>query len=149
MTIASTFTASSALHAAAGGVLIGLAAFALLFSYGRIAGISGIFGRLPQVIGVERAVSIFFLGGLVLPGLVARFVAPELLGDLPRGRGLVAVAIAGLLVGYGTRMANGCTSGHGVCGLARTSVRSLVAVVTFIGAGVVMATLVRLLGGAS
>lgn len=150
MTISPEFSTTTALHAAAGGALLGLAATALLLSYGRVAGISGLFGRLPSFVGLDRAVALLFLVGLVVPGLVARFVAPSLLGPLPSGRGMIAIAIAGVLVGYGTRMANGCTSGHGVCGLARTSVRSFVAVVTFIGMGIVAATVLRLvLGGTS
>lgn len=120
--------------ALAGGVLIGLAAALLMIVQGRIAGVSGIVGSI-----VERRADagwrIAFLAGLALAGVGAMVLAPSTVGASPRT--LPLVAIAGLLVGIGTRMGGGCTSGHGVCGLGRLSTRSLVAVVTFIATGVV------------
>ena len=111
-----------------GGALIGLSASLYWSLNGRIAGISGIFGGALLEHGRERWLRVLFLVGLFAAGLdFARFTnrvpAPEL--------GLLPLAFAGLLVGFGTRMGGGCTSGHGVCGLSRLSVRSLLAVLTF------------------
>ena len=120
----------SPLSALAGGALIGLAVSALWMFNGRLAGISTIFGdalapRLPDVSWRWA-----FLAGLVAGGLLLGIVRPEsftggVSGSLP------ALAAAGLLVGVGTRLSGGCTSGHGVCGMARLSLRSLVAVAVF------------------
>lgn len=119
-----------------GGALIGLSASLLLLSHGKIAGISGIFSGLFQPNIDDHGYRVWFLSGLVLAGLVARFVAPQAFG-VPITTSLLLVAVAGLLVGLGTKLANGCTSGHGVCGVSRLSARSVVATVTFIAAGVV------------
>ncbi|MEN9799034.1 MAG: hypothetical protein RL653_2730 [Pseudomonadota bacterium] len=136
------------LLALAGGAVIGLAATFLLYFNGRVAGVSGIAGGL--VGGAEgRPWRLAFVGGLLLGGLLLRFAWPEkaVFGALP-ARSPALLVVAGLLVGYGTRLANGCTSGHGVCGLSRGSVRSLAATLTFMatGAGTVLAA--RVLGGA-
>jgi uncharacterized membrane protein YedE/YeeE len=137
------FTPYSAL---AGGVLIGLAASVLLIGYGRISGISGIAGHLLLGKPGDRAWRAAFLAGLLLAGAVAARLAPAALQASPRS--LASVAAAGLLVGIGTRLGSGCTSGHGVCGLSRLSPRSLVATLTFILSGAVTVTLLRWLGGA-
>lgn len=132
----------------AGGVLIGLAASVMLLLEGRIAGISGIVGGLfapkPGDIGWRLA----FVGGLMLAGLGALWLAPDAIhAEVSRAPWLIAVA--GLLVGVGTRLGNGCTSGHGVCGLSRLSPRSAVSVLTFMGVGALVASIVgRLNGGA-
>ena len=89
----------------------------------------------------------FALLGLVLAGAIGKLLAPEQIGHSPRSLGVLAVA--GLCVGIGTRLSNGCTSGHGVCGLSRLSPRSLVAVVTFMAAGVLTVVALRALGVAS
>lgn len=150
MTISPDFSTSSVLHALAGGALLGVSATILLLGHGRIAGISGLFGRLPQMFGSERAVALAFLVGLVSMGFVSHFLFPSAIGAPSPGRSLAVVAFAGGLVGFGTRMGCGCTSGHGVCGLSRGSARSLVATMTFMGTGVLASTLARiLLGGAS
>lgn len=130
-----------------GGALIGLAASLMLLLEGRIAGISGIVGGLfapkPGDIGWRIA----FVLGLMLAGLGAALVAPQLVAS-ELGRAPWMIVLAGLLVGVGTRIGNGCTSGHGVCGLSRMSPRSLASVLTFMTAGAVVATLVgRLVGG--
>jgi uncharacterized membrane protein YedE/YeeE len=131
--------------ALAGGALIGVASALLLVSHGRIAGISGIVGSLVSPpISAQHGWRIAFVAGLGLTGLVAGLVAPSAIGASPRGLGFVLVA--GLLVGFGTRLGGGCTSGHGVCGVARMSWRSIVAVLTFMLAG---AATTLLLGGAS
>lgn len=123
----------------AGGQLIGLAASWLLLVNGRIAGISGIVGRLLQPRAGEIAWRLAFLIGLLLATPLALLVAPSLapahhLSVAPRA-GWGMVILAGLLVGFGTRLGNGCTSGHGICGLAHLSRRSLAAVLTFMASG--------------
>jgi uncharacterized protein len=124
------------LSALAGGALIGLAATLLLFSHGRIAGISGIWGDLFLRADDGRRFRLAFVGGLVLGALVLAALSPAALpaeSPVP----LPVVAIAGLLVGVGTRLGNGCTSGHGVCGVSRGSARSVLATLTFMATGFV------------
>ncbi len=133
--------------ALAGGALIGLAASLLLLASGRIAGVSGMIGGLLVPTRGDTLWRALFVGGLVAAGLVAFLVAPDTIGSSPRG--MVALALAGILVGVGTRLGNGCTSGHGVCGLSRLSKRSLLATLTFVGAGMLTVTLLRVLGGGS
>jgi uncharacterized membrane protein YedE/YeeE len=117
------------LQALAGGLLIGSAAAVLLLSSGRIAGISGILGRLVVGDAGPRGWRIAFFAGLLLPAVMARAVGWGDVPTVPVGYGL-AIA-AGLMVGLGTGWASGCTSGHGVCGLANFSKRSLVATLVF------------------
>jgi len=123
--------------ALAGGVLIGIAVAMLLLLRGRVAGISGIVAgavRPGRGDGHWRAL---FVAGLVAGGLVARLVDPGAIGAMAAP--LPVLALAGLLVGFGTRLAGGCTSGHGVCGVSRLSPRSIVATGTFMAvAGVVV-----------
>ena len=131
----------------AGGLVIGLATSLFVLGNGRIAGIAGIVGgALQALLGGQglrnNAVRWLFLAGLVAAPWIWRLFAP-----LPVTRvdvGWLAVIAAGLLVGIGVRMGNGCTSGHGVCGLSRRSPRSLANVLAFMGAGVVTVTLLRL-----
>lgn len=137
---------SSWVLGALGGAMIGLSATLLLLGNGRIAGISGIFAGLLVPKAGDMAWRAWFVGGLLLAGLLASAVAPETLGA-PEGRSLIQVGAAGLLVGFGVRLGSGCTSGHGVCGLARFSQRSLIAVLTFVTAGIVAATVARIAGG--
>lgn len=118
------------LQALAGGVLIGLSATSLLWLNGRIAGVSGILNGvvLPKPADVSWRVA--FLVGLIAAGglyMALAPSAPQPRTDFPR----MGLVVAGLLVGFGTRMGNGCTSGHGVCGFGRLSTRSLTAVMTF------------------
>ena len=130
-----------------GGLLIGASALLLLGFNGRIAGVSGILGGLPGAPVGDRGWRLAFLGGLGLGGLVLLLAAPAAL------RGPVApvwlLVVAGLLVGFGARAANGCTSGHGVCGLGRRSRRSGVAVLVFMTTGMFAAQVVRPLLGVS
>jgi len=137
------FTPISAL---AGGALIGLASVWLLAANGRIAGVSGILHGLFSPPDTKwRAL---FLSGLLLAGLA--WQAAGMPVPLRSGFPLGWVAAAGLLVGFGTRMGGGCTSGHGVCGLGRLSARSLVAVIVFMAAGMIAAYVMRhVLGVAS
>lgn len=139
------------LTAALGGSLIGLAAAVLWLGNGRIAGISGIFGQLlpPAQTVVWRLV---FLIALVLgawatsrlfPEIGVGGVEPSALVPPPPAVGVpppVWLIVAGLLIGFGTKIGNGCTSGHGVCGLARLSLRSLVAVLVFFGMAIITVT---------
>jgi uncharacterized membrane protein YfcA len=141
--IASSFAPVPALI---GGVLVGLAASLYLLSHGKVAGISGIYCAVFEK-GKERLDPFAFVLGLVAAGLVGKLVSPGAF-DAPR-LGIAAVIVAGLLVGYGTRLGNGCTSGHGVCGISRLSARSIVATGTFIGTGVLTVAVVRMLGGMS
>jgi len=124
-----------------GGVLIGLASVWLLAANGRIAGISGILhGLFAQPPG-DRFWRLLFILGLVAAGFGWHaFVAPVAARE---GFGLGWAAAAGLLVGFGTRVGGGCTSGHGVCGLGRFSLRSLVAVIIFMATGMAATYLVR------
>jgi uncharacterized protein len=118
-----------------GGVLIGLASWLLLFTLGRVAGISGIAGGLiaPRAVpSSDRGWRWAFVLGLVAGGL-AMVLATDLPPSAPRP--VILLIAAGLLVGYGTVTGSGCTSGHGVCGLGRRSARSLAATVTFMGFG--------------
>ena len=130
----------------AGGALIGLAAAAFVLLNGRVAGISGILGGLLFVPAQDRAWRIAFIAGLAvaLPAWVAVAPMPEFRIDAGWG----TLVVGGLLVGVGTRYAGGCTSGHGVCGLSRFSLRSLVATLSFMGAGFAAVYVVRhLVGG--
>lgn len=139
----SAFTPWSAL---AGGALIGLSASLFVLANGRIAGISGLLGSLLERSGDGRAEKAMFVAGLLLAPLLWMAVA-----GAPRVRfdsGWLALMVAGLLVGVGTRYGFGCTSGHGVCGLSRLSPRSLVATLTFMAAGFLTTYVLRhLIGG--
>lgn len=130
-----------------GGMLIGLASLMLLMLTGRIAGISGILGGLLSPAESNRGWRVAFLAGLVIGPLLVGAAQ----GALPRitmQTSLAGLVIAGLLVGFGTRLGSGCTSGHGVCGLARLSGRSLVATVIFIGVAAVTVFVMRhVIGG--
>ncbi len=135
----SSFTPISALI---GGGMIGLAAALLLLLNGRIAGVSGILGGLLDgQAGSEKGERIAFivglLGGPLLVGLIWRWPQATVAASIPL---LIA---AGLLVGFGTRLGSGCTSGHGICGVARLSPRSLAATVLFILAGMAAAYAAR------
>jgi uncharacterized membrane protein YedE/YeeE len=142
----SHFTPYSAL---AGGVLIGLAATLLMWMNGRIAGISGIAGGLLARPAPDNAWRWLFIAGLVAGAAAYGALVPSAVIGRP-GSSLTLTAIAGLLVGFGTALGGGCTSGHGVCGLSRLSPRSLVATLAFMAAGFVTVYVMRhLLGGAA
>jgi uncharacterized membrane protein YedE/YeeE len=128
---------SSWLFALAGGAMIGAAGALLFLTHGRIAGISGALGGLLPPAARDRGWRIAFLLGLLGAGAVAAQLAPAAVGASVRT--LPLVIVAGVLVGFGTRLGNGCTSGHGVCGLSRLSVRSLAAVATFMMTGAITA----------
>jgi hypothetical protein len=138
----SAFTPWTAL---AGGGLIGLAAALFVLLNGRIAGISGVLGGLLRPARGDVAWRVAFV-----LGLVAAPLAWALFAELPTPRidaGTGALVLAGLLVGVGARYGSGCTSGHGICGLARLSPRSLVATLCFLGAGFATVYVLRHLAG--
>jgi uncharacterized membrane protein YedE/YeeE len=128
------------LAALMGGALIGLSTAGLAIWNGRMAGISGI---VDGALGGGKAASwrLYFLAGLTLGGVVARLVAPEALG--PVVASVPVLAVAGALVGFGTRLSGGCTSGHGVCGIARVSKRSLAATGVFMAVAALVVCAVR------
>ena len=125
----------------AGGILVGLASAAFLLLNGRIAGISGLLGGLLRAPAGERGWRMAFLGGLVAAPLVYALAAP--LPSVEVDAGFPALVLAGLLVGLGTRYGSGCTSGHGICGIARRSPRSYLATAAFLAAGFLTVYLLR------
>ena len=136
------------LAALIGGILIGLSASAMLLLEGKIAGVSGIFAGVLSPVTGETAWKASFVAGLIAGGLLLRMLLPSAF-DFGIIRPYGTLAIAGLLVGFGTRLGNGCTSGHGVCGISRLSPRSMVATMTFIASGVLTVFLVNhVMGGA-
>jgi uncharacterized protein len=125
-----------------GGILIGLSAVLLLCLNGRIAGISNLLGGLVGAPAADVPWRLLFLAGLVAGVAVFQGIV----GAVPEARTAFPpwlLAAGGLLVGFGTSLGNGCTSGHGVCGLGRLSLRSFAAVVVFLGTGIVTAIVVR------
>lgn len=122
-------------RAAVGGGMIGLAAALMIIFNGRIAGVSGVLGGLvlDRPTG-ETPWRAMFIGGLMLGALLVMLVRPEL-ASVGLKTGWIGMIVAGLIVGFGTRMGSGCTSGHGVCGIGRLSQRSIVATCTFMAAG--------------
>jgi uncharacterized protein len=132
----------SPVHAIAGGVLIGLASFLVMLATGRPLGISGMFSRslFPRV-GDWAWRLVFFLG--LLEGAALAFRFWEAAGNYRPVRSLVALGVAGVLVGFGTRLGGGCTSGHGVCGISLGSKSALVATLIFIGAGMLTVFVLR------
>ncbi len=128
------------LHGLYGGLLIGAAAALLLLANGRIAGVSGIVSSVLHGDAGPQRWRVAFLAGLVLPAIVAGLPAVSFAG------GYGWMLVSGGLVGVGTQLGSGCTSGHGVCGLANLSRRSLVATLTFMGVAVATVFALRLLG---
>lgn len=142
------FDPSPLLRPLVGGLAIGVAASLLWVGLGRIAGITGILAdMLRGGLGADESWKRSFLGGMLGVSALIAVVTPQWLASTPVTSPAGVVA-AGLLVGFGTRLANGCTSGHGVCGVARGSRRSWVATVVFIGSGVATVAVLRLVGAA-
>ena len=132
------------LMATLGGVLIGISVTIMLLFKGRVTGISGItYGFLIKAKG-DWFWRGFFLLGLIVGGLVLRFTMPQTLENTLEFSS-ARIAVAGLLVGFGTVLGKGCTSGHGVCGISRFSLRSFVATLTFMASGILV---VAVFGGA-
>lgn len=133
------------LNALAGGVLIGIAVSIMLLFNGRVTGVSGILNNLLFFKKSDRLWRFLFLLGLFVGGLVLHFFKPEVFqGQLAIG--VAPTIVAGILVGLGTALGSGCTSGHGVCGISRLSVRSIVATLTFMIAGILVVALIRQTG---
>lgn len=131
---------------AAGGVLIGLSAAALLVFKGRVAGISGIAGGLLDGDRRDMSWRLAFVAGLAVAGATVAAFIPEAFANTV-SRTPATLIVAGVLVGFGTRLGNGCTSGHGVCGVSRGATRSLAATTTFMLTGVAAALAGHLLQG--
>jgi len=133
--------------AAIGGALIGLSAVLLMLLNGHIAGITGIAAGLIDRLSSDRFWRAAFIAGLIAAPLSAMLIGYRVpVPQVPAG--LVTIAVAGLLVGFGTRLSNGCTSGHGICGIARLSPRSITATAVFMVAAVIVVALTRhVLGG--
>jgi uncharacterized membrane protein YedE/YeeE len=138
--------AASLWRALGGGALIGLAAALLLWANGRVVGVSGMLGGVLAPVRGDVSWRAVVLLGLLIAGGFGVWLAPEQIGR--SSRSLPLLAVAGLCVGIGTRLSNGCTSGHGVCGVSRLSLRSLVATGTFMASGVLTVLALRLLGQA-
>ncbi len=144
------FTLNAAIAALIGGGMIGLAAVWLAWTNGRIAGISGILGHLIELL-VQQKREHFGWRVAFLIGLIGAPTVWSMLTALPQSVqqiGTMGLVIGGLLVGLGTRYANGCTSGHGICGLSRFSLRSLMAVCSFMGSAIVTVFIMRHVLGA-
>jgi hypothetical protein len=135
------------LSAAIGGALIGLAAVMLMLLAGRVAGIAGITAGILGIGSIDRAWRIAFIAGLILApiaAMLAGYAVP--IPQMPAS--WVVIVASGLLVGFGTRLGSGCTSGHGICGFSRLSKRSIAATAIFIGTAVVTVALMRhVIGG--
>ena len=128
-----------------GGLMLGLSVVGYLYVNGRIAGISGLIGQVLNSKTMFKTPAIWFLLGLILtPFIYGLFVQPEIeLNASP-----LMMIVAGLLVGFGTRLGSGCTSGHGICGIRRLSKRSIIATMTFMFAGFVAVYIIRHITGA-
>ena len=126
-----------------GGVLLGLASAAFILLNGRILGISGILGGLLKPAQGDVHWRLAFLLGMAAAPMTANLLFPQLLSAPRIEAGYITLVVAGLLVGFGTRLGSGCTSGHGVCGLSRLSPRSLVSTLTFMGLGFAVVYIAR------
>lgn len=129
-----------------GGALIGIAVTMMLLFNGRVTGISGIISSSLAKVRKDGIWRLMFLGGMIVGGALMHILNPDSFINLS-DRSLAVVAIAGLLVGYGTVMGSGCTSGHGICGMSRFSIRSIVATVTFMFFGFIAVQVMRFLIG--
>lgn len=136
---------SSIILALVGGSILGISVVGYLYVNGRIAGISGLLAQVLQPKLLLNNPAFWFLSGLfIIPFIYQLFVEPEIVIKSSQ----LGLIIAGLLVGFGTRLGSGCTSGHGICGISRLSVRSIVATVTFMLAGIVTVFVIRHVLGA-
>lgn len=130
----------------AGGLLIGVAAAIMLLGLGRIAGVSGLAARATGIVdsGAPRGVAIAFISGLPLGASVLNLATGQVETHFPDS--VWTLLIAGLLVGFGTRLGSGCTSGHGVCGVSRLSRRSILATILFMASGFATVALIHFAG---
>lgn len=134
-------TTFTPLQSLIGGLLIGFSTLLMILWLGKIAGISGIVGQLWSAAVGDRAWRFTFVSGLMLAPLLYACWAPLPAAQIVTSR--PSLVLAGLLVGFGTRLGSGCTSGHGVCGLSRLSLRSLVATLTFMTTAILVVWLLR------
>jgi uncharacterized membrane protein YedE/YeeE len=125
-----------------GGMLIGLSGAALLLFHGKIAGISGIVGGILSPTKHDTPWRLLFVAGLLSGGFLFHWFSPQAF-VITINRSPGALILAGLLVGFGTQLGNGCTSGHGVCGMSRLSPRSIIATITFIATGAMTVFLIN------
>ncbi len=132
------------LYALWGGVLIGIAVSLMLLWNGRVTGIAGIVNGILTPAKGDTSWRVAFIGGMFAGGLTLRFLHPDLFSPIEADPRIVA--LAGLLVGFGTILGSGCTSGHGVCGISRMSPRSLIATLVFMISGVVAVVVFKNLG---
>ena len=129
-----------------GGLMIGVAAAIMLLGAGRIAGVSGMAARAIGLGGgAPRTLALAFIIGLPLGAALVAWAAGPILSRFPMS--MATLAVAGLVVGIGTRLGSGCTSGHGVCGMSRLSKRSIVATFTFMATGFATVAIVNAVGG--
>lgn len=132
---------SSWINGLIGGILIGISATILLAFNGKIAGISGMINGALEFT-TSQIWCWYFLGGMLLGGFIYEYLLP--LPNTPiYNLDFISMILGGFLVGFGTKMGNGCTSGHGVCGLGRLSVRSLTAVISFLASGMITVFIIR------
>ena len=141
------FPGAAPVEGLAGGLLIGLAAAIMLLGAGRIAGVSGMAARAVGLSkgGTPWPMAALFVGGLALGAALFTMLNGPVEATYPPSAGWLVAG--GLIVGFGTRMGSGCTSGHGVCGMSRLSPRSLLATITFIGSGMATVAIINVLGG--
>ena len=132
------------MEAIVGGVLIGVAATMMLLFNGRVTGISGIVGGLLNPVSKDKSWRILFLLGLLVGGFFLRFFHPVSFVTVSNAW-RIDYMIAGFFVGFGTLMGNGCTSGHGVCGISRFSIRSIISTIIFMLSGIVGVVLFKLI----
>lgn len=130
-----------------GGSIIGIAVSLMLAFNGRVTGISGIVAEILTIQRSDIAWRILFILGLFTGGFILRLTHPESFVSLSNNMNLYDYALAGFLVGFGTLMGNGCTSGHGVCGISRLSIRSIMATVVFIFFGMLSVILFKAIKG--
>lgn len=129
-----------------GGMIIGVAVSLMLLFTGRVTGISGIIGGALKPRPHDISWRVLFMAGLICGGIIVKIIHPEFF-NFDANLKISDLVIAGLLVGFGTSLGNGCTSGHGVCGISRFSLRSILATITFIVSGVLSVFLFSFLRG--
>ena len=133
-------------NAIIGGVLIGVAVSLMMLFNGRVTGISGIVAGIVKPKKIDLDWRLVFLGGLLFGGFILQNLHPEIFQQTSSAKWF-DYAIAGVFVGFGTLLGNGCTSGHGVCGISRFSIRSIISTMTFIFFGIVSVFIFKMLRG--
>ena len=134
------------IQALIGGALIGLAVSLMMLFNGRVTGISGILGGIVKPSKLDLDWRIFFILGLISGGFILKFLSPDSFVQVSSAKWFDYV-FAGLFVGFGTLLGNGCTSGHGVCGISRLSIRSILATLTFIFFGIISLLVFKFMRG--